>query len=432
MANLVVVGAQWGDEGKGKIVDLMTEHFDIVARYQGGHNAGHTVTLSGKTYILHLIPSGILRPDKICVIGNGVVVDLQALKREIEDLRASGIDCEGRLFVSNRAHVILDYHRAVEEVDEERRRARRIGTTLRGIGPAYEDKMGRRGVRVCDLFEPELLRELLEENLREKESRCPGLRGRVLLEPLFERTTALARELEGYIISLPEFLNRAIDEGKRVLFEGAQGTLLDVDHGTYPFVTASSASAGGACTGTGVAPTRIDGIIGIAKAYTTRVGEGPLPTELVGDAGEAIRCRGREYGASTGRPRRCGWFDAVVVHYARLINNLEALVITKLDVLDGMKEILLCTGYRYKGSRLSEFPPSVNVLEQCRPEYLTLPGWEGRTAGIRSFEDLPLRAREYLERISDLVEAEISIISTGPERGETIVAAPGSKLHRWM
>jgi adenylosuccinate synthase len=432
MANLVVVGAQWGDEGKGKIVDLMTEHFDIVARYQGGHNAGHTVTLHGKKYILHLIPSGILRPDKVCVIGNGVVVDLLALKQEIEDLRAAGIDCKGRLFVSNRAHVILEYHRAIEKAQENRRESKPIGTTRRGIGPAYEDKMGRRGVRICDLDDPQALRGLLENNLREKEPQFPKDLGDISLESLYSRTMDLAREVSEYFVSLPEYLNRAMDEGKRVLFEGAQGTLLDVDHGTYPFVTASSATAGGACTGTGVGPTRIDGVIGIVKAYTTRVGEGPFPTELHGSMGEEIRSRGQEYGASTGRPRRCGWFDAPVVHYARLVNNLSALVVTKLDVLDGLKEVHLCTGYRYKGCHLSDFPPSIRVLERCRPEYLTLPGWDEKTAGIQEFEQLPARAKEYLKRISDLVQAELSIISTGPERAQTIIASPGSQLHRWI
>jgi adenylosuccinate synthase len=432
MANVVVVGAQWGDEGKGKIVDLMTEHFDIVARYQGGHNAGHTVAIHGNRYVLHLIPSGILHPDKVCVIGNGVVVDLEALKSEIEGLQAAGVSCQGRLFVSNRAHIILDYHRAVEKADEERRQDRPIGTTRRGIGPAYEDKMGRRGIRICDLDDPQGLRELIEQNCREKAARCAGAFDTTELERLYERTAALGAELSEYWVALPEFLNRAMDEGKRVLFEGAQGTLLDVDHGTYPFVTASSATAGGACTGTGIGPTRIDGVIGVVKAYTTRVGEGPFPTELTDELGEEIRTRGSEYGASTGRPRRCGWFDAVVVRYARLINNLDALVVTKLDVLDGLREIQVCTGYRYKGSLLPTFPPTIRILEQCRPEYVTLPGWEGSTAGVCEFNALPLKAREYLRRLGDLVQTEISVISTGPDRSQTIVAPSDSRLRGWI
>jgi adenylosuccinate synthase len=431
MANLIVVGAQWGDEGKGKIVDLLTAHFDIVARYQGGHNAGHTVIINGTKYVLHLIPSGILHPGKTCVIGNGVVVDLQALKHEIEELRHGGISCEGRLFVSNRAHVILDYHRAIEAADERRRGEQKIGTTNRGIGPAYEDKMARRGLRICDLLNDEELKQLLEENLRQK---APLLAADhpLSLEDVYQNARALGRELSPYFVDAAQYLNQAIDQGKRVLFEGAQGTLLDVDHGTYPFVTASNATAGGACTGTGVGPTRIDGVVGIAKAYITRVGEGPFPTELTGELGEEIRKRGQEYGASTGRPRRCGWFDAVVVRYARLINNLGTLVITKLDVLDSLKEISICTGYRYKGELLRSFPPEIRVLEQCRPEYESVRGWYQKTAGLQEFAQLPRLAQDYIQRLSDLVQAEISVVSTGPDRRETIVTSPTAKLNSWL
>ena len=431
MANLIVVGAQWGDEGKGKIVDLFTAHFDIVARYQGGHNAGHTVIVGGRKFVLHLIPSGILHPQKTCVIGNGVVVDLEALKQEIETLDAAGIRCKGRLLISNRCHLILEYHRALEKEDESRRGARRIGTTQRGIGPAYEDKIGRRGLRVCDLTAPARLRSAIEAILREKASLIPpdsGISG----EALFERTLSLAQELHPYFTDTALFLNRAIDEGKQVLFEGAQGTLLDIDHGTYPFVTASSATAGGACTGTGVGPTRIDGVVGIVKAYTTRVGEGPFPTELSDAIGDEIRSRGQEFGASTGRPRRCGWFDAVVAHYARLINNLDSLVVTKLDVLDTIPEIKICTGYRYKGELLDSFPPDIAVLEKCAPEYVAVPGWKQRTAGIRNFDELPALAKDYLKRVSDLVQTEISVISTGPDRAETIITSPDSRLHAWI
>lgn len=431
MANLIVVGAQWGDEGKGKIVDLLTVHFDVVVRYQGGHNAGHTVIINGQKYILHIIPSGILHPQKECVIGNGVVVDLQALKKEIGDLGAAGISCKGRLFVSNRAHIILDYHRAVERGDEDQRE-KRIGTTSRGIGPAYEDKMGRRGLRVADLQNPKSLRRILEENLTLKKRLFPQTMDSCSLDDVLERTEALGGELSEYFADVSEYVNKVMDQGKSVLFEGAQGTLLDIDHGTYPFVTASNATAGGACTGTGVGPTRIDGVIGIVKAYTTRVGEGPFPTEVHGSIGEEIRKRGMEYGASTGRPRRCGWFDSFVARYARLINNLDTFVVTKLDVLDTLKEIPICTGYRHKGTLLPYFPPEIQVLEECTPEYLTVPGWNRETAGIQDYDALPALAKDYLKRLSDLVQAEISIVSTGPDRKETIVTSPKSRLSSWI
>jgi adenylosuccinate synthase len=433
MANLIVVGAQWGDEGKGKIVDLLTAHFDIVARYQGGHNAGHTVLFEGKKFVLHLIPSGILHPGKTCIIGNGVVIDLQALKEEIDALAAAGIQCTGRLFISNRCHLIFDYHRAVERADEVRRGSKRIGTTHRGIGPAYVDKVGRCGIRMCDLMMPQTLRSLIADNLREKANLFPEDMERISCDDLFERVRDLTRDLSPYFADTALLLNRAMDEGKRVLFEGAQGTLLDVDYGTYPFVTASNATAGGACTGTGIGPTRIDGVIGIVKAYTTRVGEGPFPTELTDSIGEGIRERGREYGASTGRPRRCGWFDAVVAHYARLINNLDSLVVTKLDVLDDLPEIRICTRYRYKGQLLDSFPPEIQVLEQCQPEYITVRGWKAKTAGICEFEELPELAKDYLKRLSDLVQAEISLISTGPDRKETImITTRDSRIHSWL
>jgi adenylosuccinate synthase len=422
------VGAQWGDEGKGKIVDLLTPHFDIVARYQGGHNAGHTVIIDGRKYVLHLIPSGILHPSKICVIGNGVVVDLAAFEQEIKALAAAGINCDGRLFVSHRAHVILDYHRVMERVDEELRGEKKIGTTSRGIGPAYEDKMGRRGLRVCDLFCPESLRHILDVNVREK-SACFHVGD---FEALYEQVRDQGRILAPYAIDVAEYLNDEMGRGRKILFEGAQGTLLDVDHGTYPFVTASSATAGGACTGTGVGPTRIDGVIGITKAYTTRVGEGPFPTELRDEMGDRIREQGHEYGASTGRPRRCGWFDAVVVRYARLINALDTLVVTKLDVLDTLPEIRICTGYRHKGELLKAFPPEIRVLEQCRPEYLVVRGWNQKIAGVQDFGELPSAARDYLARLSDLVQAEISVVSTGPDRTETIITSPDSRLHSWI
>ncbi len=432
MANLIIVGAQWGDEGKGKIVDLLTDYFDVVARYQGGHNAGHTVIINGKKYVLHLIPSGILHPHKLCVIGNGVVVDPIALKAEIGELAAAGISCKGRLFVSDRAHVILEYHRLIEKGDEDRRGDSRIGTTNRGIGPAYEDKMGRRGLRICDLRNPEILRRRLEENIGSKAPLYPSIAQSLDISKVYEIARALGEELAEYFADTAEFLNRSIDEGKRVLFEGAQGTLLDVDHGTYPYVTASSATAGGACTGTGVGPARIGGVIGISKAYTTRVGSGPFPTELLDEMGDRIRNRGQEYGASTGRPRRCGWFDAVVARYSRLINSLDSLVITKMDVLDELPEIKICTGYRYKGALLQSFPPEITVLEQCRPEYMTVKGWNKNTAGIRSFSGLPTLAQDYIKRLSDLVRTDISVVSTGADRKDTIVVSENSRLESWV
>jgi len=431
MANLVVVGAQWGDEGKGKIVDLLTGHFDVVARYQGGHNAGHTVVIDGRKYVLHLIPSGILHLGKTCIIGNGVVVDLAALKREIDELASAGISCTGRLIVSNRAHLILPFHRALEQQDEILRGDLKIGTTHRGIGPAYEAKMGRRGIRVCDLADTGILREKLAAGIRYAGMSLTEIEP-LDLDAILAEITPLSRELAGYFGDTGEYLNNAIDEGKQVLFEGAQGTLLDVDHGTYPFVTASNATAGGACTGTGVGPTRIDGVIGIAKAYTTRVGEGPFPTELNDQTGEEIRRRGQEFGASTGRPRRCGWFDSFVVRYATRTNNLDTLVITKLDVLDVLEEIRICTGYRYRGTTMREFPPDIQVLSRCEPEYVSVRGWQESTFGIQSLDDLPVLARDYLARLSDLVNAEISVVSTGPDRTQTIVTSPDSRLRNWF
>jgi len=432
MANLIIVGTQWGDEGKGKIVDLFTDHFDIITRYQGGHNAGHTVIIEGRKYILHLIPSGILHPGKICVIGNGVVIDPVALSREIEELQAGGIDCKGRLFISDRAHLILDYHRLVEKGDEDRRGDNRIGTTNRGIGPAYEDKMGRRGVRICDLLNPQSLKRRLEENIRLKKVLVPSIENILDVNVVYENALKLGEELSGYFVDVAEFLNSNLDEGKSILFEGAQGTLLDVDHGTYPFVTASCATAGGACTGTGVGPTRIDGVMGISKAYTTRVGEGPFPTELHDETGELIRQQGQEFGSSTGRPRRCGWFDAVVVNYSRRINSLDSLVITKLDVLDVLDEIKICTGYRYKNDFLKSFPPDIQVLHECKPEYITVKGWKQKTDTIREYNDLPALARDYLKRLSDIVSTEISVISTGPDRIQTIISKQNSRLSSWI
>ena len=423
MSNIVVIGAQWGDEGKGKIVDLLTEKFDIVARYQGGHNAGHTVIVKGKKFVLHLIPSGILHSGKVCLIGSGVVLDPKAFLSEVKMLEDEGIPVRGSLFISNRAHLILPYHCAVENAAEAARGDKKIGTTSRGIGPAYEDKTGRRGVRVVDLFDLEGLKEIIFTVTAEKNCLIQTLyKGEALsAQAIYEEYRGYAAHLKEFVVDSAAYLNRQIRAGKKVLFEGAQGTLLDIDHGTYPYVTSSSASAGGACVGTGVAPSLITGAIGIAKAYTTRVGSGPLPTELSGSTGEIIRQRGAEYGASTGRPRRCGWFDGPATQYSALLNNLQAIALTKLDVLDEFAEIQVCTGYEYRGSKLSEFPAEIKVLEQVKPIYKAAAGWRTQTAGVRNYSDLPQHAKDYLKLLSDITETEFSFISTGPDREDTIV-----------
>lgn len=423
MANIVVIGAQWGDEGKGKIVDLLTEKFDLVTRYQGGHNAGHTVIVKGKKFILHLIPSGILHGDKICVIGQGVVLDPKALLDEVRSLEEAGVKVNGNLFISNRAHLILPYHRAVEQAAEQARGDRKIGTTSRGIGPAYEDKTGRRGVRVIDLFDAEFLKEIIFNVAKEKNCLMQCLYHAPPLDPqaIFEEYLAFAPRLDKFVVDTSQFLNAQIRAGRTVLFEGAQGTLLDIDHGTYPYVTSSSASAGGACIGAGVAPSLIAGTLGIAKAYTTRVGGGPFPTEIDAAAGERIRDRGKEYGASTGRARRCGWFDGPATRYSAILNHLQAMALTKLDVLDEFEEIQVCTGYHYKGSQLTEFPAEIKVLEAVKPVYKPVPGWKSQTAGIKDYADLPSRAKDYVQLLSDLTETEFSFISTSPDREDTIM-----------
>jgi len=430
MPNVVVVGTQWGDEGKGKIVHLITDRFDIVARYQGGHNAGHTVIIQDDKYILHLIPSGILHPEKVCVIGNGVVVDPVALEKELEMLK--DFEVKDRLFISDRSHLIMPYHRAVEAAEENRLAEGRIGTTSRGIGPCYEDKVGRRGIRLGDLSHPELFRAKLETNLALKNEILIHLYKAEPLdaEQIYVSYMKLAPQILPLVTDTAEYLNGAIQSGKSILFEGAQGTLLDLDHGTYPYVTSSNATAGGACIGTGVGPGAIDGTIGIAKAYTTRVGEGPFPTELTGQIGEHLRSKGAEFGASTGRPRRCGWFDAVVVRYACLINNLDTLVVTKLDVLDELDEIRICVGYEREGKILDRFPMQMSVLEEVIPTYETHPGWKTDTSKIQNYQDLPKAARDYLDRISKLIKTDISIISIGPERDETIILEESPRLQK--
>jgi len=428
--SIAVLGAQWGDEGKGKIVDMLTPHFSIVARYQGGHNAGHTVYVDGQKFVLHLVPSGILHPGVTCVIGNGVVIDPQALFKEVDDLVRMGIVVDGRLLISEKAHVILPYHRELDVLSEARRGERKIGTTSRGIGPAYEDKIGRRGIRIGDLLGD---RAALQQEVRENVS----ARNRIIKEstldwtPVFEQLVSDGERMRPWVADVSLFLARTIQEGKAVMFEGAQATLLDIDHGTYPFVTSSNASVGGVCTGLGVPPRAIGGVLGVAKAYTTRVGEGPLPTELSGALADRLRESGQEYGASTGRPRRCGWFDAVVVRYSARINGLDALALTKLDVLDGLPEVHLCTGYRTPNGTLSEFPADLRVLAAAEPVYETLPGWSTPTKGATRLEQLPPEARRYIERLEAVSGVPCAIISTGSDRGETIVR-PGSIVESWF
>jgi len=421
MKNAVVIGTQWGDEGKGKIVDLLTENFDVIARAQGGHNAGHTVIINGKKFILHLIPSGILHPGKICAIGNGVVFDPFAFLEELEGLQ--GIDYNGRLFISDRCHLIMPYHRAVERAEEERLGANRIGTTNRGIGPAYEDKVARRGLRMGDLACPGIFRKQLEEAVRYKNL---ILREVYHCEPLdcgriYDDYMGIADRILPMVTDTPVLLNRMDREGRRILFEGAQGALLDIDHGTYPFVTSSNSTSGGVCTGTGIGPARVDGVVGICKAYTTRVGSGPFPTEYKGERGDAFRSAGDEYGASTGRPRRCGAFDAVITRYSCLVNSVTTLVITKLDVLDDQDRIEICTGYRYGDQVFSNVPMHCEVLDQVEPVIETWKGWKCKTTGIRDYEDLPREARDYLMRLKELLGTDISFVSVGPDRDETLV-----------
>jgi adenylosuccinate synthase len=431
MSNIIVLGAQWGDEGKGKVVDLLSDRFDMVARYQGGHNAGHTVFIGEKKFVLKLIPSGILRPGVVAVIGNGVVIDLAALLAEMEDLERAGLDVRGQLRISNRAHVIFPFHRLIEKMSEARENRIPIGTTSRGIGPCYEDKIGRRGIRIADLFDPEGFRTLYDVLAADKKTLADTFH---LSEPIDyaeirEQTEQYAERIRPLVCDTAVLLNDAIARGKRVLFEGAQGTMLDVDHGTYPYVTSSSAAAGGACTGTGVPPTRISGIIGVSKAYITRVGSGPFPTESKDAGGDLLRREGNEFGAVTGRPRRCGWFDAPLLRYTAAVNGFDTLMITKLDVLDHLEEIPVCVAYRLCGAEVTEMPATWRALDMIQPVYEKLPGWRTSTRGITRFDELPDRARAYLRFLEDAAGVEIGGISTGPERNETIVRA-GSKLER--
>ncbi len=421
-ASIVIVGVQWGDEGKGKVVDALAEHFDIVARYQGGANAGHTVVVDGTKFVLQLVPTGILRPGKVAVLGHGVVVDPEALLHEIETLEKAGVAIGDRLLISDRAHLIMPYHRTHEVAAEQARGVGKIGTTAKGIGPSYEDKAGRRGLRACDLRDPELFRKKCCEVLAEKNRIASVLFGGEPLdgEELIARYLQAARRIVPCLADVSAYLNAEMDRGKRVLFEGAQGTLLDLDHGTYPFVTSSSAAAGGASTGTGVGPTRISAVVGVSKAYATRVGSGPFPTEAKGPEGEKLRERGGEYGAVTGRPRRCGWFDVPAARYSARVNHLESLVITKLDILDHLAEIPVGVEYEYKGKKFSDFPAEIEILEGAKVRYRALPGWQESTFGVRDFSRLPKKAQDYLRFLSDQVGVEIAMVSTGPERDQAI------------
>ncbi|MCU0243357.1 MAG: adenylosuccinate synthase [Acidobacteria bacterium] len=422
MANLLVLGTQWGDEGKGKIVDLLTPAFDVVARYQGGHNAGHTVYAGGRKIVLHLIPSGILRQGTFCVIGNGVVISPEAFFRETADLESRGVRVDPtRLAVSRGAHLIMPWHPLVERISEDRRGDQRIGTTCRGIGPAYEDKAARLGVRAGDLADLGVLREKIETAIAAKAGILAAA-GMPPLDPeaVFREYAGWAGKLGPYLQDVPELLHERMKAGQSVLFEGAQGALLDLDHGTYPFVTSSSATAGGAATGLGVGPRAIHGVLGITKAYTTRVGSGPFPTELHDETGRAIASRGDEFGASTGRPRRCGWFDALAVRYACRINGVDRLALTKPDVLAGLGDISVCVGYRYKGELLRSFPPEPWILERVVPEYRNLAGWPELPPRAAAFEDLPASFQAYVRALEDLVETRVAVVSTGVARAATL------------
>ena len=424
MTNVVVVGAQWGDEGKGKVVDIYTEFADDVVRYQGGNNAGHTLVVGDEKVILHLIPSGVLHPGKRCIIGNVVVLDPEVFIREITNLKASGrIADDASLLLSESLHIIMPYHKRIDIAREAKSGEKKIGTTGRGIGPAYEDKIGRRGIRLMDLVDSEIFSRKLRENLEEKNFILEKLLGEkpFTFEEIYDEYTGYADILARYMADTTLTLHRDVKAGKRILFEGAQGTLLDVDHGTYPFVTSSSTCAGGACTGTGVSPRELHEIIGISKAYVTRVGSGPFPTELLDADGEKLRQAGHEFGSTTGRPRRCGWFDTLVLKYAVRVNGLTGVALTKLDVLDGFETIKICTGYEYDGKVLDELPANLAVFEKCRPVYEEMPGWQTGISGAKSFADLPVKAQNYVKRLEELMGCPIVMVSVGPRRDETIM-----------
>lgn len=420
MTSVVVVGTQWGDEGKGKITDFLSENSEVIARYQGGNNAGHTIIFGGETYKLHLIPSGIFYKDKVSVIGNGMVVDPKALVQELKGLHDRGVTTEN-LRISNRAHVILPYHLKQDEVEETRRGANKIGTTGKGIGPAYMDKAARVGIRMADLLDKEVFEEKLERNLEEKNRlfdkfyETEGFTKEEILEEYY----GYGQEIAKYVTDTSKVLNDALDDGRRVLFEGAQGVMLDIDQGTYPFVTSSNPVAGGVTIGAGVGPTKINHVVGVCKAYTSRVGDGPFPTELFDEIGNQIREVGKEYGTTTGRPRRIGWFDSVVIRHARRVSGLTDLTVNSIDVLSGLKTVKICTAYSYKGELITEYPANLRMLADCEPVYEELPGWSEDVTSCKSLDELPETARHYLERISQLSGVPISIFSVGPDRNQT-------------
>lgn len=421
--NVVVVGAQWGDEGKGKLIDIISQDADITARYQGGNNAGHTVCVGNKEYVFHLLPSAILHRGKVCVIGNGVVVDPVALLDEINGLKKKGINVTPRrLKISGRCHVVMPYHRILDGLRETKRK-NKIGTTGRGIGPCYADKVTRCGIRIIDLLNPNILKSKLQDNLREKNEvfRKVFNHKKFSFKGIYKEYVAFGKKLAPYVCDTALYLNDAIDQKKSILFEGAQGTFLDIDFGTYPFVTSSNSIVGGACAGTGVAPTRIDKAIACVKAYTTRVGEGPFPTEFSTSLKDEIRKKGNEYGATTGRPRRCGWFDSVLVRYSVIINGISDLAIMKLDVLDDLPKLKICIGYKYKGKIYKDFPMDFEVLSQAKPIYEEMDGWMSPTTGARKFSDLPKNARAYIKRFEQLLKVGVKYVSIGTKRDEIIV-----------
>jgi len=424
MANVAIIGAQWGDEGKGKVVDLFTHEADIIVRFQGGNNAGHTLVVDGKKTVLHLVPSGALHPDKLCIIGNGVVVDPEILIAEIEALKAQGHLVHSKLLrISEQAHVIMPYHKAIDLARERLRGKGKIGTTGRGIGPAYEDKVARVGIRFVDLLEEDTFRDKLRKNIEEKNFYLKAILKEKALhfDEIHDNYVGYRDKLKDYVTNTGLLLDREMRAGKRVLFEGAQGTLLDVDHGTYPYVTSSSTITGGACSGAGVGPQNIQQVIGISKAYTTRVGSGPFPTELDGPDGETLRREGAEFGATTGRSRRCGWFDAIGVRHAVRMNGMTGIALTKLDVLTGFKKIPICTAYRYDGNLITEFPASSKVMQKADPVYEEMDGWSEPLDNVRNFSDLPKSAQKYVRRIEKIIGTEIILVSVGPGREQTIL-----------
>lgn len=427
MSNIVIVGAQWGDEGKGKIIDILAEGADYIVRFQGGNNAGHTVVIDGEEFIFHLIPSGILHKGKICVIGNGVVIDPKSLLDEISYVRSKGIKVDGNLFISDEAHVIFPYHNMLDSLKEAASKKGKLGTTKRGIGPCYADKVSRRGIRIQELFDKKQFKEKLKLNIEEKNKQFRALYnfGGFSFNKIYNDYIGFGRQIKKYAANTSLLLNKAIKDKKRILFEGAQGALLDIDHGTYPYVTSSNATAGGACTGSGVGPNRIDKVIGVVKAYTTRVGEGPFPTQFGPALMEIIRKKGREYGATTGRPRRCGWFDAVIGRYSVMINGIDELVVTKLDVLDDLDKIKVCVGYKYKGKIYKEFPTNMSIVENCEPVYEAHDGWKTDTSAAGGFKGLPQNAKRYINRLEALLGARVSMISTGSERKQLIKKGVG-------